>query len=187
MARKSVLSGGKKDEIIEIAMQLFFKNGYEATSVRMILEQVGGEVGMFYHYFKSKEELFSCVTEYFFRNYSNKFIELTAKCDTLEQFIDTFLGFYQTSMEQFHSLSTTMHWTIQYAFAAKTIQELKPCFESLIEKWNCNYNEPSELVASQFLYGLSATLHSKSFEDMTVEQRKESLNRLVNKILVCGL
>ena len=52
MARKAVLTGGKRDEIIDIAMKLFFENGYEATSVRMIMNEVGGEIGMFYHYFK---------------------------------------------------------------------------------------------------------------------------------------
>ena len=58
MARKAVLEGGKREEIITAAEQLFFTEGFEKTSVRMILEKVGGEVGMFYHYFKSKEELF---------------------------------------------------------------------------------------------------------------------------------
>lgn len=66
MPRKPVLEGGKRDEIISTAMQLFFENGYEATSVRMILDRVGGEVGMFYHYFKSKEELFQKVVDRFF-------------------------------------------------------------------------------------------------------------------------
>lgn len=35
MARKPLLTGGKKDEIMDTAMKLFFENGYEATSVRM--------------------------------------------------------------------------------------------------------------------------------------------------------
>ena len=66
MARKPVLTGGKRDEILESAMKLFFENGYEATSVRMIMNAVGGEIGLFYHYFKSKDELFDRVTERFF-------------------------------------------------------------------------------------------------------------------------
>ena len=49
MARKAVLEGGKRDEIIMTAMKLFFEHGYEATSVRMIMNEVGGEIGMFYH------------------------------------------------------------------------------------------------------------------------------------------
>ena len=41
MARKAVLEGGKRDEIIDAATELFFENGYEATSVRMIMDKVG--------------------------------------------------------------------------------------------------------------------------------------------------
>ena len=51
MARKPVLEGGKKDEIIAAATQLFFTEGFEGTSVRKILGMVNGEIGMFYHYF----------------------------------------------------------------------------------------------------------------------------------------
>ena len=69
MARKPVLTGGKRDEIIKTATALFFEKGYEATSVRMIMEIVNGEIGMFYHYFKSKEELFDRVVEKFFDDY----------------------------------------------------------------------------------------------------------------------
>lgn len=44
MPKKAVLEGGKRDEIIYAAMELFFEKGYDATSVRMILDKVGGEV-----------------------------------------------------------------------------------------------------------------------------------------------
>ena len=75
MARKAVLEGGKRDEIIMTAMKLFFEHGYEATSVRMIMNEVGGEIGMFYHYFKSKDMLFDMVVERFFKEYREKFEE----------------------------------------------------------------------------------------------------------------
>ena len=58
MARKPAAEGGKKEALITTALKLFMENGYENTSVRMILNEVGGEVGMFYHYFKSKDALF---------------------------------------------------------------------------------------------------------------------------------
>jgi len=67
MARKAVLEGGKKDEILNVALELFLKNGYENTSIRMILERVGGEVGMFYHYFDSKQEVFDKAFQHFMK------------------------------------------------------------------------------------------------------------------------
>ena len=83
MARKPVLTGGKRDEIIDTATKLFFENGYEATSVRMIMNEVGGEIGMFYHYFKSKDMLFEQVVERFFKNYREKFEAMLAVCETM--------------------------------------------------------------------------------------------------------
>ena len=67
MARKAVLEGGKRDEILNAALELFLINGYDGTSIRMILERVGGEVGMFYHYFQSKQEVFNKAFEVFMK------------------------------------------------------------------------------------------------------------------------
>ena len=92
MARKAVLTGGKRDEIIDIAMKLFFENGYEATSVRMIMNEVGGEIGMFYHYFKSKDMLFDQVVESFFKKYREKFGEMLMTCKTKEDFVKKFIN-----------------------------------------------------------------------------------------------
>lgn len=105
MSRKAVLEGGKRDEIIYVAMQLFFENGYEATSVRMILDKVNGEVGMFYHHFKSKEELFQKVVERFFEDYTKQFVQIAEECSYKEQFIEYLLELFKSSMKKFDKLS----------------------------------------------------------------------------------
>ena len=48
----------RKRELINIASRLFEKYGYEKVSVRDILAEVNGAPGMFYYYFKSKEDIF---------------------------------------------------------------------------------------------------------------------------------
>lgn len=40
MARKAVVAGGKRDELVDAALKLFLERGYEATSVRAVLEAV---------------------------------------------------------------------------------------------------------------------------------------------------
>ena len=56
----------RKRELINIASRLFEKYGYEKVSVRDILEEVNGAPGMFYYYFKSKEDIFlACMETYF--------------------------------------------------------------------------------------------------------------------------
>lgn len=183
MPKKAVLEGGKRDEIIYAAMQLFFENGYEATSVRMILDKVNGEIGMFYHYFKSKDELFQKVVERFFEDYRKHFIRLTEDCDSKEQFVERLLGHYQEGMVKFKSLAGNMHWTIQYAMSARTIEELKTALMGLIEKWSCRSTEPLDMVVGQVVYGISATLHTESFEAMSADEKQQVLLNLLNRLL----
>jgi AcrR family transcriptional regulator len=47
----------KRDEIVEVAGQLFYEQGYGATGVAQIIKACGIAKGTFYGHFKSKEEL----------------------------------------------------------------------------------------------------------------------------------
>ena len=46
-------------ELLDCAQRLFFERGYDNTTVNDILEAAGLSKGAFYHYFESKEALFS--------------------------------------------------------------------------------------------------------------------------------
>lgn len=52
-----------RDRLIEAARELFYLQGYEATSVSEILKKAGVNSGSLYHYFKGKEELLVQVLE----------------------------------------------------------------------------------------------------------------------------
>jgi len=47
----------RRNEILDIAQQLFYQKGYEQTSIQDILTAVGIAKGTFYHYFDSKQTL----------------------------------------------------------------------------------------------------------------------------------
>ncbi|XCH80223.1 MAG: TetR/AcrR family transcriptional regulator [Candidatus Dehalobacter alkaniphilus] len=53
----------RKEELLNIAEKLFMENGYEQTSIRDIYTQANGSFGMFYHHFKSKEEVLEEVSK----------------------------------------------------------------------------------------------------------------------------
>lgn len=53
----------RKQELVRIALRQFLQQGYEKTSVRSIVKEANGEIGMFYHHFASKEEIFEAVLE----------------------------------------------------------------------------------------------------------------------------
>lgn len=59
MARVSKPPEIRKQELVDAALSLFVKKGYEAVSVRDILKVVNGHPGMFYYYFESKQEIYN--------------------------------------------------------------------------------------------------------------------------------
>ena len=184
MARKPVLTGGKRDEILDISTKLFFENGYEATSVRMIMNAVGGEIGMFYHYFKSKDELFDKVVERFFEGFAKKFEDLIAGCETVEEVVDSFLPLYTESMSQFGELKGNMHWSIQYAMHLRTVESLVPAVASFLHKTGSGSETPADVLAGQLVYGISATIHSPSFEKLKPKEKKHCLMSFIDKIIL---
>ena len=183
MARKKVLEGGKRDEIIGTAMKLFFEHGYEATSVRMIMHEVGGEIGMFYHYFKSKDLLFDVVVERFFQNYRERFGEMLSGCSTREDFVNTFLPMYENYMKEFGQIRGKVHWTVQAAMHDGTLELLRPLISTKIDSWGKKSCESADILAGQLLYGLSATIHSPVFEKMKTPEKKRCIIDYVGKVL----
>ena len=65
MMRISKTPQERKQEIIEAALELFMSQGYEKTSIAMIVERVGVAQGLFYYYFKSKEDVFQEAMQFY--------------------------------------------------------------------------------------------------------------------------
>lgn len=81
----------KKVLIIEKALELFAKNGFESTSVQEITEACGISKGAFYLHFKSKESLLFSIFEIFIDRATQKIssvfeMEISPK-DKLELFL----------------------------------------------------------------------------------------------------
>jgi AcrR family transcriptional regulator len=51
--------------LLEVAIKLFGKHGYHATTVPMIVKASGGSTGSFYFYFRNKEDVFAAALEEF--------------------------------------------------------------------------------------------------------------------------
>ena len=68
----------RRKELVDTAARLFVEKGYEATSVRDILDAVGGAPGMFYYYFKSKQDIYVAVMEDFISE------RMARKCEVME-------------------------------------------------------------------------------------------------------
>lgn len=55
---------GSRDELLEVAIDLFAERGFVGTSIRDIAKAVGRSVSNVYHYFDSKEALWLAILEY---------------------------------------------------------------------------------------------------------------------------
>lgn len=66
MARKRQST---KNRIVKAAWNLFYKNGYDHTTVEEIIAASKTSKGTFYHYFKGKEALLNSLSDLFDEKY----------------------------------------------------------------------------------------------------------------------
>lgn len=64
MPRPNTNFESKKQELIEIAFELFMKKGYEDTTITDILKAAKISKGAMYHYFDKKEDILDAVINY---------------------------------------------------------------------------------------------------------------------------
>ena len=60
-----VASHNRKHEFIMTAFELFYKKGYENTTIKDIIDELGLTKGAFYHYFESKEDVIVAIARGF--------------------------------------------------------------------------------------------------------------------------
>ncbi|MCR5596113.1 MAG: TetR/AcrR family transcriptional regulator [Lachnospiraceae bacterium] len=119
--------GETREIIIDAATKVFFKYGFERTSVKMILEEAGVVTGSFYHFFPSKEALFEAVIEKYLQGYSQRIGDIL--CDeslSLDQIVDKVLEeLNHTSKEYYLKLQgDKLHWTVEASLHVITIETL---------------------------------------------------------------
>jgi AcrR family transcriptional regulator len=194
MVRKVVLESGKKDDLIKVALELFLENGYEDTSIRMILDKVGGKVGMFYHYFKSKEEIFDKAIKLFFAEYSKEVDEILNHTDNdFKQILNAILSHLEETIYKYNQLNTNkFHWSMKIALNQLTIRSLVPHITEIIIKLkrtgtiNPIFQGTDSELASFLLFGIHGILHEKPFAEInSVEMAKKKA--VIMKLIVSVL
>lgn len=92
----------KKQLIMEKALELFAKHGFEATSVQQITEHCGISKGAFYLSFKSKDELILALIDHFMMQITSDidYIVINTKDDE-----ELLYQFYYATFDSFHKHS----------------------------------------------------------------------------------
>ena len=83
MAKKSTRN--TREKIIDAAWKLFYRQGYDDTTVEEIIEESGTSRGSFYHYFQGKDALLSTLADVFDRKYEELTETLDPNQDRFEQ------------------------------------------------------------------------------------------------------
>ena len=83
MAKKSTRN--TKGRIIEAAWQLFYRQGYDDTTVEEIIAESGTSRGSFYHYFEGKDALLSTVSYHFDQKYEELAETMDPDTDRFDQ------------------------------------------------------------------------------------------------------
>ena len=119
--------GETRDVIIQAAAKVFFENGFEKTSVKMILEEAHVVTGSFYHFFASKEALFEAVAENFMEAYTRR-VSAILDDDTLDmgQIIDRFLNELGRTADSWYRMfqGDKLHWTVRSALHDRTLEAM---------------------------------------------------------------
>ena len=168
MKRSLIKMPKKREEILEAAMKLFFARGYDGTSIRMIQREVGSEPGLFYYYFKSKDEIWDKVIERYFAEYVTG-LDKTIADGQLEPLtlLSNFFQYVKEAAAEFRrKYADNMHRSMQWAIRERTLSLLEPYVEKiLVILADRRIKSPVDnKVAAMFLtHGVgSIILHEKS-------------------------
>ena len=90
---------GTKSRIVNAAWQLFYKQGYENTTIDEIVEASGTSKGSFYHYFEGKDALLGSLSMIF----DEKYEELRGTMDPALDAADELLSTAPLFMPRLHA------------------------------------------------------------------------------------
>ncbi len=186
MARKPKYDGGTKNKIIEVATAKFFRKGYDGTSIRGITDEIGCEVGLFYYYYKCKDDLFSDVMDNFFAPYKVDFerLALAAEVKPYQALLHFFEYMLDKTAEFRGRYASVMHRTTRWAIREQTLTVIEPYIERIIVSLKRFGAKPlmDDRTAAVFLsHGVGSLILHESTE--WVLDANASVRQTVNLIL----
>ena len=179
----------RKNELIDTAMQLFIKKGYEQTSVSDIVKEINVAQGTFYYHFESKTDILEAVGEKLIDQIINKIRQIANRkkideTERLDDIIDYFSMFYNTSKEIVDNIHSESNIILHQKLAKKTLAKLLPVLTNIIEegvaKGRFNVTYPAE-NAEFLILAMTEMLHNP--ETMTNADRRERVRFTIEENL----
>ena len=185
MTQKPNAELSRREAILSAALPLFLENGYEKTSVRMIANKVGCEVGLVYYYFSTKDDVFENALALYFENQEKALTEITEKTKKdASLFLEALFTYFEKEAPAFaKTFNENVHWTIRFAVRTKFVELVRPHMEEVVSILASDSRMPYTVAvtaktASDMLVG--AALES---ENGYFAKNKEELHRILSHIL----
>ena len=132
----------RREEFINAAEKLFKKNGVVETTVNAIVKEVDVAKGLFYYYFKSKNDVIEAISEKYNDSFKKKINEHSSSLnydDELNECVENIVTSFKTLWSNLHGETSNIDLTI---LSTRTIEEakatatevLKELFDEGIEK-----------------------------------------------------
>ncbi|MCH3972989.1 MAG: GNAT family N-acetyltransferase [Oscillospiraceae bacterium] len=185
MGRKAGMEGNKREDILAAAQSCFMEQGFDGASVRAIMKQAGAEIGLFYYYFKNKDDAFDQVLDRFFAGYEADFARIVKHgrrnpCRVMQDFFEYMERETAAFREKY---ADKMHRTVRWAIREHTLTLIEPYLKQVVEIQSDYYGVQPPLapqVAALYLtHGVgSAILHEDRetyFENRSEIKRGVSL------------
>lgn len=173
------LNESKKREIIEITKKLIEQKGIENTSIRDIVKNVGMAQGLFYYYFKSKEEVIQTIIDEYVSTICSDILkdidEITSNFETWHEQLDNIaksvIKIYlnnKSNMEKFvKGKNDKLYQRVLYIVIDKMAAQIEMALEIATKNDYIDIKYPKE-TAYMIIYGILNLIYFKGVEDEEV-------------------
>ncbi|EEM95769.1 TetR/AcrR family transcriptional regulator [Bacillus thuringiensis] len=173
----------RRQELMDIGFELYMKNGMKGFGIKDVVNHAGVATGLFYYYFKSKEDFvdevlndfivknMELIEEILISNERSVMQKMKDSLDIFWTFIEKLAPYKNVS-----SFQTEQHFQLEQKLFAR----MQPLIRQVIEEGvniGFFYTDNSLLASGFILYGLSSIAHSE------VKLNLDTKHEMVNLVL----
>ncbi len=177
----------RRNEFIETAEMLFKENGIMKTTVNSIVDELNVAKGLFYYYFKSKDDVIEAISEKYNKDFKQAIQKSFSQSDDyeerLKQFIHDTIYSFSILWKNVRGQNENIDLTI---LSTRSMDEAKHIASKVLKQLLEEGNELGKLTIQNVSYfadllvGGMADLASK--EDMDLTKIQELVEELIKKI-----
>ncbi|WP_088351019.1 TetR/AcrR family transcriptional regulator [Bacillus cereus] len=157
----------RRQELMDIGFELYMKNGMGGFSIKDVVNRADVATGLFYYYFKSKENFVDEILNDFIVKNMELIEEILISNERsvmqkMKDSLDIFWTFIKklAPYKNVNSFQTEQHFQLEQKLFAR----MQPLIRQVIEegvKTGVFYTDNSLLASGFILYGLSSIAHSE--------------------------